>query len=102
MFIFCSLANSFKVVLLGVSWSDEADDEIITNAVIDAFEKIDAYAASKDGLNPFTYLNYAYKNQEPIQSYGVTNVKRLQSISKKYDPTGVFQTLVPGGFKLFT
>ncbi|KAH8810761.1 hypothetical protein F5884DRAFT_875578 [Xylogone sp. PMI_703] len=90
------------LVLLGVTWSDEADDIIITNAVTDMFTKFDAYAASKHGLNPYTYLNYAYKTQKPIQGYGVVNVKKLQAISKKYDPSGIFQKLVPGGFKLFT
>lgn len=89
------------MVLLGVTWGDEADDEIITNAVTDLFTKFDAFAASHSGLNPYLYLNYAYKTQKPIQSYGATNVKKLQAASKKYDPSGVFQKLVPGGFKLF-
>lgn len=89
------------LVLLGVTWGDEADDEIITNAVTDLFTKFDAFAASQSGLNPYLYLNYAYKTQKPIQSYGATNVKKLQAASKKYDPSGVFQNLVPGGFKLF-
>jgi hypothetical protein len=89
------------VVLLGVSWGDEADDDTIVNGVVDLFTKFDAYASSKGGLNDYTYLNYAYPTQKPIQGYGATNVAKLQSISKKYDPTGVFQKLVPGGFKLF-
>jgi hypothetical protein len=90
------------VVLLGVTWSDEADDDTITTAVTDLFTKFDAYAASQKGLDSFTYLNYAYETQNPIQGYGASNVKKLQAVSKKYDPSGVFQKLVPGGFKLFT
>ena len=99
--LFLSDANFSKVVLLGVTWSDEADDETITNAVTDLFTKFDAYAAAQNGLNAYTYLNYAYETQKPIQGYGTTNVKKLQAVSKKYDPSGVFQKLVPGGFKLF-
>lgn len=47
------------------------------------------------------YLNYAERDQDPIGSYGSENVGKLQAASKKYDPTGLFQTNVPGGFKLF-
>jgi hypothetical protein len=89
------------VVLLGVTWGGEADDDIIINAVTDLFTKFDTYAASQKMLNSYTYLNYAYKTQKPIQGYGSSNVKKLQAISKKYDPSGAFQRLVPGGFKLF-
>jgi hypothetical protein len=39
--------------------------------------------------------------QDPIDSYGVTVKKELQEVSKKYDPTGMFQKQVPGGVKLF-
>lgn len=90
------------VVLLGVTWSDEADDDTVINAVTDLFTTFDAYAASQKGLNSYKYLNYAFKTQNPIQGYGASNVEKLQAISKKYDPSGVFQKLVPGGFKLFS
>ena len=89
------------MVLLGVTWADEADDEVIISSVTDLFAKFDAFAAARGGLDPFVYLNYAYSTQEPIQSYGAANVKKLQAVSRKYDPSGVFQKLVPGGFKLF-
>ncbi len=53
-------------------------------------------------LIPFQYLDYADKSQDPIRSYGPQIKARLQEVSRKYDPTGVFQHQVPGGFKLFT
>lgn len=84
-----------------MTWGDEADDEIITNSVTDLFTKVDAFAASSGTLNPYIYLNYAYETQRPIESYGANNVKMLQAASRKYDPWGAFQELVPGGFKLF-
>ena len=34
-------------------------------------------------------------------SYGPESVARLRAASRKYDPQGVFQTLCPGGFKLW-
>ena len=52
-------------------------------------------------FNAFKYLNYAAGSQDPISGYGAASKSNLQSVSKKYDPSGFFQTGVPGGFKLF-
>jgi hypothetical protein len=46
-------------------------------------------------------MNYAAKGDDVISSYGAANKAILQKASKKYDPHGLFQTGVPGGFKLF-
>lgn len=45
-------------------------------------------------------VNHASKFQDPIASYGKENKARLQRIAAEYDPTGVYQTLQPGYFKL--
>ena len=45
-------------------------------------------------------MNYAYPTQPVIASYGGENVRFLRNVSNKFDPQGVFQKLVPGGFKL--
>lgn len=50
---------------------------------------------------PFKYLNYADQSQEPFSSYGKQSQSFLRGVSRRYDPTGLFQTSVPGGFKLF-
>jgi hypothetical protein len=50
--------------------------------------------------NPWIYLNYAAGWQKPIDSYGAASVAFLKSVSKQYDPRGLFQKAVPGGFKL--
>lgn len=47
------------------------------------------------------YMNYAYTSQDPIGSYGEENKAELQRVSNRYDPQGLFQKGVPGGFKLF-
>lgn len=47
-------------------------------------------------------LTYSGWNQPAISSYGAENVAKLKEIAARYDPTGVFQRLVPGGQKLPT
>lgn len=59
-----------------------------------------AYAESIGADNPFIYLDYADKTQDPLSSYGSDNVALLRDAAAKYDPNGVFQTLLPGGFKI--
>jgi len=51
-------------------------------------------------LRGFQYLNYAHPDQHPLESYGADNLQHLEEASRKFDPEGVFQKLVPGGFKL--
>lgn len=50
--------------------------------------------------NEWVYLNYASQWQDPIQRYGSAEVAFMKSVSKQYDPAGIFQKAVPGGFKL--
>ena len=58
-------------------------------------------AASEMGLlHDFVYLNYANQVQDPIASYGGENAASLKKAAERYDPWGVFQRQVPGGFKL--
>ena len=51
-------------------------------------------------LHDFVYLNYANQAQDPISTYGRENVASLKRAAKRYDPRGIFQRQVPGGFKL--
>lgn len=48
----------------------------------------------------FRYLNYSDISQDPLRTYGESNVKQMQKVAIKYDPTGIFQRRVPGGFKI--
>lgn len=52
-------------------------------------------------FHPYIYMNYAWKDQRVVDGYGQEMKKFLQDVSKKYDPDGLFQKAVPGGFKLF-
>ncbi|KAH8586118.1 hypothetical protein B0O99DRAFT_695797 [Bisporella sp. PMI_857] len=88
-------------VLLLTYWKNKSDDEKILGVMRGAIEKIEGNAASRKTLNEFKFMNYAWDFQDPISSYGAENKKKLQKASKKYDPDGLFQKGVPGGFKLF-
>lgn len=70
----------------------------------DAFEswvgQMEEGMASIGARERFTYLNYAASFQDPLASYGDANVQFLKRVAAKYDPEGVFQMLVPGGFKI--
>ncbi|PWY93673.1 FAD-binding domain-containing protein [Aspergillus sclerotioniger CBS 115572] len=88
-------------VLLLAYWKDREDDEHIMGLMKDTLGRIEADAKEKGQAVGFTFMNYASGFQDPVASYGVENVSRLQGVSRKYDPEGVFQRLVPGGFKLF-
>lgn len=48
----------------------------------------------------FVYLNYADASQDPLGSYGAANVQYLRDVAVRYDPAGIFQSRVPGGFKI--
>lgn len=82
-------------------WKNKADDEKIVGTFRKVIETIDRDAASRGTAVPFKYMNYAWDFQDPISSYGEENKAFLQEVSKKYDPEGLFQKGVPGGFKLF-
>lgn len=63
-------------------------------------ERIKAAAISEDVQNDWVYMNYGSQFQDVISSYGPENKAALKRIAAKYDPTGVFQNLQPGYFKL--
>ena len=87
--------------VITAAYADAADDDVAQKgiqAIVDKHEQI----LRREGLSiPFKYLNYADKSQDPIGSYGPDSKARLQAVSKEYDRNGLFQTGVPGGFKLF-
>ncbi|KAI1269173.1 hypothetical protein F5Y18DRAFT_415014 [Xylariaceae sp. FL1019] len=82
-------------------WTNPADDDKILETFREALRKIDEEASSRDHLLPFKFLNYSSTFQDPIGSYGAKSKERLQKVSKDYDPDGLFQKGVPGGWKLF-
>ncbi|KAL3474737.1 hypothetical protein BJX99DRAFT_260156 [Aspergillus californicus] len=65
-----------------------------------AVGEIEAYARDIGGYREFLYLNYCDGTQDPFGTYGEGNLRLMKAVSERYDPDGVFQVRVPGGFKL--
>ena len=59
-----------------------------------------ATAAARGLAVDLAYANYADASQDVLGSYGEENVALLRAVSSRYDPAGVFQRRVPGGFKV--
>lgn len=85
---------------MNVQWDSAADDARITAFNSRIIQRTVEYAKQNGLYNEYLYMNYASQYQDVIASYGAANKARLISIAKKYDPTGVFQELNPGYFKL--
>ncbi|EUC35856.1 hypothetical protein COCCADRAFT_34712 [Bipolaris zeicola 26-R-13] len=83
-----------------ISWQGSHQDALFQAAGANLISRIRAYAQSIGADNPYLYLNYADKTQDPLSSYGPENVRKMKDAARKYDPNAVFQKLVPGGFKI--
>jgi FAD/FMN-containing dehydrogenase len=78
----------------------EPDQEAAALPYVEAYvAQVEAYADSLGLLWDWKYLNYAYKTQNPVASFGDAAIAKMKAASKKYDPKGVFQTLRTSGFK---
>ncbi|KAI9155659.1 FAD-dependent monooxygenase CTB5 [Paramyrothecium foliicola] len=88
-------------VLFLTWWTHPEDDEKVIGTLRSILDKVDRKAQSLGTSLPFEYMNYAHDFQDPIGSYGQQNKLALQRASRKYDPLGLFQKGVPGGWKLF-
>jgi hypothetical protein len=87
-------------VLLNPVWSEASDDALMVETSLALLKAIDDAAKAKSKLVPYRFMNYSYKSQEVIESYGPEAPEVLKAVSKRYDPEGFFQKNVPGGFKL--
>ncbi|KAF2148606.1 FAD binding domain-containing protein [Myriangium duriaei CBS 260.36] len=81
-------------------WNHTQHDKLFNDLRARAYRKIKKEAISRGFYHNYLYMNFAGENQDVISSYGINNKRRLISIARKYDPTGVFQHLSPGYFKL--
>lgn len=86
--------------LVAIKWKLQADDERVNDFARKVVDRAVATAKAKGKFEKYLYMNYASPEEDVVASYGSENKARLQSISKKYDPTGVFEKLQPGYFKL--
>lgn len=93
--------TDYVIVDMTAAYSNESDDALVETAMNGIVDKQKALLASGGYLVDFVYLNYADVSQGVYSSWGADSVAQLQAVSNKYDPDGVFQTMVPGGYKVF-
>lgn len=79
---------------------DEAALAIAQAELNKTMARVKQAAQSLNGDIELVYLNYADVTQDPIGSYGSENVQLIRDVAARYDPLGVFQTRIPGGFKV--
>ncbi|KAL8790213.1 MAG: hypothetical protein Q9213_000744 [Squamulea squamosa] len=96
-------ANESDIVMCVVTaaYQNGADDTVVQQRIAAIADKQERLLRKQRLYIPFKYLNYADISQDVIGSYGTNNKRRLQAVSRKYDPKGLFQTSVPGGFKVW-
>lgn len=85
-----------------INWKNQSDDVEILGTFRNALDEIKREATSRGLAAVFELMSTACHFQDPIDSYGTKNKQKMQEVSKKYDPEGVFQKAVVGGFKLFS
>ncbi|KAF7193639.1 FAD-dependent monooxygenase CTB5 [Pseudocercospora fuligena] len=83
-----------------LKWQGADQDELFNSQARYLRDTISSYAKSIKADNDWLYLNYADKEQAPLEGYGLDNVHKIRAAAQKYDPDGVFQYMMPGGFKI--
>lgn len=83
-----------------LSWSEAKDDELFISLGKMLTDGIQDFAEEKGTAVDYLYLNYADKDQDPLSGYGQEKVELMKSVAEKFDSEGVYQRLMPGGFKI--
>ncbi|KAH6686329.1 hypothetical protein F5X68DRAFT_276370 [Plectosphaerella plurivora] len=95
-----SLEEDLLVVFVMPLWLDAKYDDDVHAASEKWYKAIKEYTASVGKGHSFEFANYAAWFQDPMASYGAENLEFLREVSQKYDPSGLFQKAVKGGYKL--
>lgn len=88
------------VFWLASRWTDPGLDGMMEDARRKFIDVSEAVAKKHGTYSPFLYINFAAPSQEPLCGYGAESVAFLRKTAQKYDPQGIFQKLMPGGFKI--
>ncbi|GAM83052.1 hypothetical protein ANO11243_010380 [Dothideomycetidae sp. 11243] len=88
------------LVLIACRWNNAADDATAYAAGSNTLTRIKDQSMAMGLDVNYVYMNYGAQYQDIVASYGDANKQKLINIAQRYDPTGVFQTLSPGFFKL--
>jgi hypothetical protein len=88
------------IILLNPTWDSRDDDARVQDGVKKLLATFKHLAHEKGLLHRYIFTNYAHQNEDVFQGYGQDSAANLKKVSAKYDPEGIFQKNVPGGFKL--
>ncbi|KAL4954536.1 hypothetical protein BDW69DRAFT_205160 [Aspergillus filifer] len=94
------LDGDHLLLLLFLAWDDEADDSIFHDTGYRFIANFNDYMREVGAHSEYIYMNYAAKEQNVLRGYGEENLEFLRQVARKYDPLGIFQKQVPGGFKV--
>ena len=87
-------------ILINPIWDLAEDDQRVYSALEELMQSLKRIASDKGMLHRYIFTNYGHYKENVLGGYGESSVQRMQAVSKKYDPDGIFQKAVPGGFKL--
>lgn len=88
------------LALLSLTFAHAADYAEMDRVSQKLLDGITGAAEKRGALEEFVDMNHAKGSQDVLRSYGADNFAFLQATARAYDPSGVFQRLMPGGFKL--
>lgn len=86
--------------VLDVGWYESSSDLAAHNDTLVVRDAIWNAALGRGLEVDYLFANDASYSQPVLNSYGPENVLKMKEVRARYDPQLVFQTLVPGGFKL--
>lgn len=86
--------------VLNTGWFEASADLVAHNATSAVREAVWTGALERDLGLDYIFSNDASYDQPVLANYGSENVAKMKDVQARYDPRMVFQTLVPGGFKL--
>ncbi|KAI1208441.1 uncharacterized protein F4807DRAFT_431346 [Annulohypoxylon truncatum] len=93
--------GDFIAFNIATEHSDVEDDITVTAFNTAALRALDTATKAANIYYPFLFLNDAGAGEQVFPLYGKGNsLTRMKSIRGTYDPSGIFQDLMPGGFKL--
>ena len=81
-------------------WNLASDDAFVYKLIQETYEMVIDLTKQRGLWDPYIFLNDAFMTQKVLESYGTDSFAKMKAVSAKYDPHGMFQTQVPGGFKL--
>jgi len=88
-------------LLVTFQYIDNSLTKDLESIMLDVINKIDGIAKG-EGVNVvYKYMDYAHWKQDVFGGYGADAIQDMQKVAMDYDPLGMFQHQVIGGFKVF-